>query len=52
MKVLLLVANRSAVTGLIPSFQEAFFQLHIDGKVFFVNEDKIYQKQRKELKSI
>lgn len=50
MKVLLLVANRSAVTGLIPSFQEAFFQLHIDGKVFIVNEDKIYQKQRKELK--
>lgn len=32
MKVLLLVANRSAVTGLIPSFQEAFFNYILMGK--------------------
>lgn len=50
MKVLLLVANRSAVTGLIPSFKEAFLQLHLDGDVFIVNQDRVYQNQRKELK--
>lgn len=50
MKVLLLVANRSAFTGLIPSFKEAFLQLHLDGDVFIVNQDRVYQNQRKELK--
>ena len=50
MRVLLLVANRASVTGLVPSFQEAFLQLHLDGNVFVINEDERYFEQRERLK--
>ena len=50
MRVLLLVANRASVTGLVPSFREAFLQLHLDGNVFVINEDERYFEQRERLK--
>lgn len=47
----LLVLERHPVfTGFIPSFQEASEELKLNMKVFIVDEDKSYQKQRVELK--